>query len=316
MGAHQELYRRRMGRRRRASLATSTRPTPTISSANMRRPTPPRPTPRSRRRAPRFPPGRGRRRRSGTTSCCAPRTEILARREELGRLLSREEGKTLAEGDRRGDPGRADLRLLRRRGLADSGREIRQRAAERRHRGDARAGRRRRHHRAVELPARNPRLEDRAGARLRQYGRLQAGRSRARLRPRARRNHRARRRAEGRVQSGHGARLGRRSGDPRPQDTSTRSPSPARSRPAAGSRPPAPSAMRRFQLEMGGKNPLVVLADADLHERRRMRGQRRLFLDRPALHRLVAPHRRGADLPALRRCADRADARRSSSTTR
>ena len=44
-------------------------------------------------------------------------------------------------------------------------------------------------------------------------------------------------------------------------------------------------------------------------ERGRMRGQRRLFLDRPALHGLVAPHRRGADLPALRGRADGADAR-------
>ena len=75
-------------------------------------------------------------------------------------------------------------------------------------------------------------------------------------------------------------------------------------------------AMRRFQLEMGGKNPLIVLADADLKTCGRMRGQRRLFLDRPALHGLVAPHRRGADLPALRGRADGADARRSSSTTR
>ena len=41
----------------------------------------------------------------------------------------------------------------------------------------------------------------------------------------------------------------------------------------------------------------------------RMRGQRRVFLDRPALHGFVAAHRRGAGLPAFRRRADRADAR-------
>ena len=68
-------------------------------------------------------------------------------------------------------------------------------------------------------------------------------------------------------------------------------------------------AMRRFQLEMGGKNPLVVLADADLPECGRMRGQWRVFLDRPALHGVVAAHRRGAGLPAFRRQVDGADAR-------
>ena len=59
--------------------------------------------------------------------------------------------------------------------------------------------------------------------------------------------------------------------------------------------------MRKFQLEMGGKNPLVVLADADLEQRRRMRGQRRLLLDRAALHGLVADHRRGGGLPRVSR---------------
>ena len=48
----------------------------------------------------------------------------------------------------------------------------------------------------------------------------------------------------------------------------------------------------------------------------RMRGQRRLFLDRPALHGVVAPDRRGADLQALRRRADASACAASSSTTR
>ena len=43
--------------------------------------------------------------------------------------------------------------------------------------------------------------------------------------------------------------------------------------------------MKKVQLEMGGKNPLVVLDDADLEGRGRMRRQRRVLLDRPALHR-------------------------------
>ena len=50
-----------------------------------------------------------------------------------------------------------------------------------------------------------------------------------------------------------------------------------------------PSAMKKVQLEMGGKNPLVVLDDADLEGRGRSCAvQRRLFLDRSALHRLLA----------------------------
>ena len=60
---------------------------------------------RSRRRRPRSPPGRARRRRSGTTFCLRVSQEILARREELGRLLAREEGKTLPEAI--GEVGRA-----------------------------------------------------------------------------------------------------------------------------------------------------------------------------------------------------------------
>ena len=59
--------------------------------------------------------------------------------------------------------------------------------------------------------------------------------------------------------------------------------------------------MKKVQLEMGGKNPLVVLDDADLANAVEMRGQRRLFLDRPALHRVVAPDRhRGHPRPVRR----------------
>ena len=47
-------------------------------------------------------------------------TEILARREELGRLLAREEGKTLPEATGEVAPRRADLRLLRRRGAENT----------------------------------------------------------------------------------------------------------------------------------------------------------------------------------------------------
>ena len=66
--------------------------------------------------------------------------------------------------------------------------------------------------------------------------------------------------------------------------------------------------MRTFQLEMGGKNPLVVLDDADLEVAVECRGQGRVLLDRPALHRLVAPDRHRGHPRPLRRGAGRAAA--------
>ena len=67
--------------------------------------------------------------------------------------------------------------------------------------------------------------------------------------------------------------------------------------------------MKKFQLEMGGKNPLVVLDDADLKIAVELRRQRRLLLDRPALHRLLAPDRD-------RRASTTASSRRWSSEMR
>ena len=78
--------------------------------------------------------------------------EILARKDELGRLLAREEGKTLAEARRRGRARRPDLPVLRRRMPAAGRREDRFGAPGHRHRGHARAGRRRRAHHALEFP--------------------------------------------------------------------------------------------------------------------------------------------------------------------
>ncbi len=49
--------------------------------------------------------------------------------------------------------------------------------------------------------------------------------------------------------------------------------------------------MKKVQLEMGGKNPMVVLDDADLKIAVECARQRRLLLDRPALHRVLAPDR-------------------------
>ena len=103
--------------------------------------------------------------------------EILSRKEELGRLLAREEGKTLPEGI--GEVARAGqifaffageaLRLS-----GEKGASVRPGPRGRDH---ARADRRRRPDHAVEFPDRHPRLEDRARALLRQHGRVQAGRA-------------------------------------------------------------------------------------------------------------------------------------------
>ena len=68
--------------------------------------------------------------------------------------------------------------------------------------------------------------------------------------------------------------------------------------------------MARVQLEMGGKNPLVVLDDAELGSRRPDRGGRRLFRHRPALHRRPAAVRAGRHLRQVRRRAGEAAPRR------
>ena len=66
----------------------------------------------------------------------------------------------------------------------------------------------------------------------------------------------------------------------------------------------------RVQLEMGGKNPTIVLADADYRRCRQRRRERRVLLDRAALHRHLARDRRGADCRRVHRGAGRADAAR------
>ena len=134
------------------------------------------------------------------------------------------------------------------------------------------------------FPHRDPRLEDRAGARLRQLRGVQAGRARAGLRLGAGRHPGPRGRAARRVQpgDGHAARRSATRWSTRP--TSTPSASPARSRPAGCWRRQAAARMAKFQLEMGGKNPLVVLDDADLDVAVNCAVQGALLLDRPALH--------------------------------
>ena len=66
--------------------------------------------------------------------------------------------------------------------------------------------------------------------------------------------------------------------------------------------------MRKVQLEMGGKNPLVVLDDADLDVAVDCAVNGAYLLDRPALHRVVALDRHRGDPRPLRRGHGRPDA--------
>ena len=63
--------------------------------------------------------------------------------------------------------------------------------------------------------------------------------------------------------------------------------------------------MAKVQLEMGGKNPLIVLDDADLATAVNAATQGAYLLDRPALHGVVAAHRHGGHPRPLRRRDDR-----------
>ena len=144
-------------------------------------------------------------------------TEIIARADELGDLLAREEGKTLSRGARRGGACRADPQVLRRRRAPAARAGAGLRAARHRGHGDPRAGRRRQRHHAVELPDRHPGLEDRPGPRVRQHGGLQARRPRPGQRLGARRHPQPRGSAGRGAQPRPGARLaGRARPDRRP----------------------------------------------------------------------------------------------------
>ena len=162
-----------------------------------------------RRRTSTAPSPRRRRRSRTGGSCPAPkRGEILFRfaqlvtehKAELTDLMTHEMGKVKAEAG--GDVQEAiDMTLLHgRRGPPPVGPDDAVRAARQVQHERAHADRRRRRDHAVELPDRDPVVEDRAGARLRQHGRLQAGDGHAAARPAIRRAARRGRRAGGRRQ--------------------------------------------------------------------------------------------------------------------
>ena len=230
--------------------------------------------------------------------------EILKRRQELGELLSREEGKPLADGV--GEAGRAGqiFKFFAGEALRLAGERVPSiRPGSRGRRLPRAAGRGRADH-ALELPARDPRLEDRAGARLRQHGRAQARRPGARLRLGDRGHPAKARRARGRVQPGHGARLGGRRGDPRL----------ARCRCGelhrlARDRPAHRAEMRRAPGQVpardGQQEPARGARRRRPVRRGELRAQWRLLPDRAALHRVLAPDRHRADPRPLRRGDDR-----------
>ncbi len=207
---------------------------------------------------------------------------------------------------RRDHPRRADLRVLRRRDPAPHRRDRPLGPPRRRRRDHPRGDRPGRDHHPLELPDRDPGLEDRAGAGLGQHRRHQARRPRPRLHLGDRRHPAPRGPAEGRPQPRDGPRLDRRPGAPR----QPRHPRHQLHR-VAEHRPP-----RRRGLDQGDAQ--VPARDGRQEpdgrpRRRRPRGrgrglpQRRLLLHRPALHRELAPDRHRRHPRPLRRPPQRAD---------
>ena len=107
--------------------------------------------------------------------------EIAARKEEIGRLLAREEGKTLAEGIMETARAAQIFDFFAGEALQALGRAAALGAPGRDGRDHPRAGGRGGPHHAVELPRGDPGLEARAGALPRQHGGHQARRPRAGL---------------------------------------------------------------------------------------------------------------------------------------
>ena len=64
---------------------------------------------------------------------------------------------------------------------------------------------------------------------------------------------------------------------------------------------------KKVQLEMGGKNPQVVLDDADLAQAVELSVQSAFYLDRPALHGIEPADRHRGHLPEVRRGDEGAD---------
>lgn len=126
-------------------------------------------------------------------------TELMARAEEIGRMIAREEGKPLAEG--KGEVYRAgQFFTYSAAEAAQPGRPGRKRPAGHRDRRAARAGGRGGDHLALELPGRHAGLEDRPGAGLWQCRGLETGEPHPGQRHHAGRDHRPAGHSERRLQ--------------------------------------------------------------------------------------------------------------------
>ena len=185
------------------------------------------------------------------------------RKEQIARDLTREMGKVLVEA--RGDVQEAiDMAYY----MAGEGRrlfgvivpsELPNKAAY----GRARADGRHRLHHPVELPRRDPQLEDAGRAHRRQHGRAQAGDRYAALRRQLRARLRGRRAAAGRAESGDGHRRG--------GGHAAGAASRCGGISFTGSNDvgrevnvEAARSLKRVTLELGGKNAIIVMDDADL----------------------------------------------------
>ena len=189
-------------------------------------------------------------------------TLVMSRAKELGTLLSREEGKTLAEGT--GEVMRAGriLKYFAGEALRRHGQTLEFDPPFDRRRNLSRSGRRVRTDHAMELPDRDPGVEVRARAGIREHGRAQAGDPDPRNRPCAGPDPDRSGSAPGvfNLVMGEGG-VGRAIVNHPDVDgiSFTGSQTVGASVAEAGIKRQA-----RVQLEMGGKNPLVVLDDADL----------------------------------------------------
>ena len=237
---------------------------------------------RSRPRARRFRPGRALRPRCAPTCSTASATIILKRRERsAGCWRARRQDR--ARGDRRSRARRAHFQIFRRRGAAPSRQNSIPPAPAWKPR-PSRGGRRIRRDLALEFPDRDPGLENRAGARLRQHGGDEARESDAGHGARWPRSflRRARRPASS-IWCWAGRRSARRS-------STTRCGRHFLHRLAGGRRQGGAGAVARqarVQLEMGGKNPLVVLDDADFD--RAVQSRSMAAISRPASAALPRP---------------------------
>ena len=302
--AAQEFHRRRMGGGRGASRATSTRPTPTTSSANTRR----------RRRADR------RRRRGGARrlSRLVAHDAAGAARHFAARLVrdpraarrarpaaGARGGQDAARGDRRSGPRRADLRFLRRRSAcgfpARSSPSVRPGV-------DIEVTREPVGVVGIITPWNFPiAIPAWKIAPALAYGNtvvfkpadLVPGCAHALADIIA-----ARRHSQGRVQPRHGARLGGRARRCSITSLSTRSPSPARSRPAAGRRRlrrrdaqiPARDGRQESARRARRRRSAQIAVECAVNGAFFSTGQRCT-----ASSRIIVD---GASLPALRRCSD------------